>query len=59
MHPGQQIAFLDSATSIPARMAHVDQWIGTVEVNKYADIFMMSGHSPDPYTNLCRGRHRM
>jgi 5-methylthioadenosine/S-adenosylhomocysteine deaminase len=45
----------EMATSIPARMAHVDQWIGAIEVNKYADIFMMSGHSPDPYTNLVSG----
>jgi 5-methylthioadenosine/S-adenosylhomocysteine deaminase len=43
------------ATSIPARMAHVDQWIGTIEANKYADIFMMSGNSSDPYANLVSG----
>ena len=45
----------EMATSIPARMAHVDQWIGTIEANKYADIFMMSGNSSDPYANLVSG----
>jgi hypothetical protein len=45
----------EMATSVPARMAHVDQWIGTIEANKYADIFTMSGNSPDPYTNLVSG----
>jgi 5-methylthioadenosine/S-adenosylhomocysteine deaminase len=45
----------EMATSIPARMAHVDQWIGTIEADKYADVFMMSGNSPDPYANLMAG----
>ncbi|MBP2429177.1 5-methylthioadenosine/S-adenosylhomocysteine deaminase [Bradyrhizobium japonicum] len=42
----------EMATSIPARMAHVDQLIGTIEAGRHADIFMMSGHSPDAYSNL-------
>ena len=40
------------ATSIPAHIAQIDQWVGSIEANKYADLFMITSNSSDPYTNL-------
>jgi 5-methylthioadenosine/S-adenosylhomocysteine deaminase len=47
--PGQLFAM---ATSIPAHIAQIDQWVGSIEANKYADLFMITSNSSDPYTNL-------
>ena len=45
----------EMATSVPARIAQIDQGVGSIAANKYAHIFMMKGNSSDPYTSLVSG----
>ncbi|MBR0764492.1 amidohydrolase family protein [Bradyrhizobium japonicum] len=42
----------EMATLIPARIAQIDQWVGSITSGKYADIFMIKKNSSDAYLNL-------
>jgi len=39
----------ETATSIPAQIAQIDQWVGSIADGKYADVFMMKNNSADAY----------
>lgn len=44
------------ATSTPARIAHVDDKIGSVAAGRYADLFLLAGDTEDPYQALVKAR---
>jgi 5-methylthioadenosine/S-adenosylhomocysteine deaminase len=45
----------EMATSVPARIAGIDQWVGSAAADKYADVFLMKSNSTEPYTSLVTG----
>jgi 5-methylthioadenosine/S-adenosylhomocysteine deaminase len=45
----------EMATSLPAHIAQIDQWVGSIANGRFADIFMMKKNSSDAYSNLISG----
>jgi 5-methylthioadenosine/S-adenosylhomocysteine deaminase len=46
----------EMATSIPARIASIDDKAGSLEVGLYADLFLVRGDSKAPFRSLLRSR---
>lgn len=42
----------EMSTSIPARIAHIDDKVGTIEAGRYADLFVLRGDTSQPYATL-------
>ncbi|OKO82300.1 hypothetical protein AC629_24285 [Bradyrhizobium sp. NAS80.1] len=42
----------EMATTVPAHIAQIDQWVGSIADGKYADVFMMKKNAMDAYANL-------
>jgi 5-methylthioadenosine/S-adenosylhomocysteine deaminase len=40
----------EMATIVPARIAHLDDKLGSITVGKHADLFLLHGDAADPYT---------
>jgi hypothetical protein len=45
----------EMATALPAHIAQIDQWVGSIADGKLADIFMMRKNSSDAYSSLMSG----
>jgi cytosine/adenosine deaminase-related metal-dependent hydrolase len=46
----------EMATSTPARMARIDDKVGSIAVGRYGDLFLLAGRHDDPYEALVRSR---
>jgi cytosine/adenosine deaminase-related metal-dependent hydrolase len=46
----------EMATSIPARIAHVDDKIGTIQPGLFADIFLLRGDATQPFDSLVQSK---
>lgn len=46
----------EMATSIPARIAKIDDKVGSIKTGLYADVFMLSSKNDDPYDALVAAR---
>ena len=44
------------ATSIPARIAHIDDKVGTIQPGLFADIFLLHGDATQPYDSLVQSK---
>ena len=44
----------EMATSIPARIAHIDDKVGTIQVGLFADLFLLRGDATRPFDSLVR-----
>jgi len=44
----------EMATSIPARIAHIDDKVGTIQVGLFADLFLLRGDPARPFDSLVR-----
>lgn len=49
-------ALFEMATIVPARIAHIDDKVGSVAVGNYGDLFLLAGQRDDPYDALARAR---
>jgi len=48
----------EMATSIPARIAHIDDKVGTIEPGLFADLFLLHGDATQPFDSLCNQSRR-
>lgn len=46
----------EMATSIPARIAHIDDKVGTIEKGLYADLFLLHGDPTQPFDSLVQSK---
>jgi cytosine/adenosine deaminase-related metal-dependent hydrolase len=46
----------EMATSIPARIAHVDDKVGTIQPGLFADIFLLHGDATQPFDSLVQSK---
>jgi hypothetical protein len=44
------------ATSIPARIAHIDDKVGTIQPGLFADIFLLHGDATQPFDALVQSK---
>ena len=44
------------STSVPARIAHIEDMVGTIEAGHYADLFVLKGDTADPLTALANAQ---
>jgi hypothetical protein len=44
------------ATSIPARIAHIDDKVGTIQPGLFADIFLLHGDATQPFDCLVQAK---
>jgi hypothetical protein len=44
------------ATSIPARIAHIDDKVGTIQKGLYADLFLLRGDATRPFDTLVQSK---
>jgi hypothetical protein len=44
------------ATSIPARIAHIDDKVGTIEPGLFADLFLLHGDATQPFDSLVQSK---
>jgi 5-methylthioadenosine/S-adenosylhomocysteine deaminase len=49
-------ALFEMSTSIPAKIAHVDDKVGSLKPGAYADLFVLSGDKSNPYAALTAAR---
>ena len=46
----------EMATSIPARIAHIDDKVGTIQPGLFADIFLLRGDATQPFDTLVQSK---
>ena len=46
----------EMATSIPARIAHIDDKVGTIEPGLFADLFLLHGDATQPFDSLVQSK---
>jgi len=46
----------EMATSIPARIAHIDDKVGTIQPGLFADIFLLRGDGTQPFDSLAQSK---
>ena len=46
----------EMATSIPARIAHIDDKVGTIQPGLYADLFLLKGDATQPFDSLVQSK---
>jgi cytosine/adenosine deaminase-related metal-dependent hydrolase len=46
----------EMATSIPARIAHIDDKVGTIQQGLYADLFLLQGDATQPFDSLVQSK---
>ena len=46
----------EMATSIPARIAHIDDKVGTIEQGRFADVFLLHGDPTQPFDALVQSK---
>ena len=46
----------EMATSIPARIAHIDDKVGTIQPGLFADIFLLHGDATQPFDSLVQSK---
>jgi cytosine/adenosine deaminase-related metal-dependent hydrolase len=46
----------DMATSIPARIAHIDDKVGTIQPGLFADLFLLHGDATQPFDSLVQSK---
>ena len=46
----------EMATSIPARIAHIDDKVGTIQQGLYADLFLLRGDPTQPFDSLVQSK---
>jgi cytosine/adenosine deaminase-related metal-dependent hydrolase len=46
----------EMATSIPARIAHIDDKVGTIQPGLYADLFLLHGDATQPFDSLVQSK---
>jgi cytosine/adenosine deaminase-related metal-dependent hydrolase len=46
----------EMATSIPARIAHIDDKVGTIQKGLYADLFLLRGDATRPFDTLVQSK---
>src|SRR6185503_9847314 len=46
----------EMATSIPARIAHIDDKVGTIQPGLFADIFLLHGDATQPFDTLVQSK---
>jgi cytosine/adenosine deaminase-related metal-dependent hydrolase len=46
----------EMATSIPARIAHIDDKVGTIQPGMFADLFLLRGDTTQPFDSLVQSR---
>ena len=46
----------EMATSIPARIARIDDKVGTIQPGLFADLFLMHGDSTQPFDSLVQSK---
>jgi len=46
----------EMSTSIPARIAHIDDKVGTIQPGLFADIFLLHGDATQPFDSLVRSK---
>jgi len=46
----------EMATSIPARIAHIDDKVGTIQQGLYADLFLLHGDATHPFDSLVQSK---
>lgn len=44
------------STVIPARIARIDDKVGTIQIGRYADLFVLKGDTSQPFTTLANAR---
>ena len=44
--------FVEMGTAAPARIARLDEWIGSLEAGKMADLLLIRNRGGDPYANV-------
>ena len=48
----------EMATSIPARIAHIDDKVGTIQPGLFADLFLLHGDPTQPFDSLVQSRQQ-
>jgi 5-methylthioadenosine/S-adenosylhomocysteine deaminase len=46
----------EMATSVPARIAKIDNWVGTIRPGLFADLVVLKGDSSDPFAAIANAR---
>ena len=46
----------EMATSIPARIAHIDDKVGTIQPGLFADLFLLHGDATQPFDSLVQSK---
>jgi len=46
----------EMATSIPARIAHIDDKVGSIQPGLYADLFLLRGDATQPFDTLVQSK---
>src|SRR6185295_10590721 len=46
----------EMATSIPARIAHIDDKVGSIQQGLFADLFLLRGDAAQPYDSLVQSK---
>jgi cytosine/adenosine deaminase-related metal-dependent hydrolase len=46
----------EMATSIPARIAHIDDKVGTIQPGLFADLFLLHGDATQPFDTLVQSK---
>ena len=46
----------EMATSIPARIAHIDDKVGTIQPGLFADLFLLRGDATQPFDSLVQSK---
>ena len=46
----------EMATSIPARIAHIDDKVGTIQPGLFADLFLVHGDATHPFDSLVQSK---
>ena len=46
----------EMATSIPARIAHIDDKVGTIQQGLFADLFLLHGDATQPFDSLVQSK---
>jgi len=46
----------EMGTAVPAKIAHIEQWTGTIEPGRFADLFVLRGDATKPFTSLANAK---
>ena len=49
-------AVVQMATSIPARIVHIDEKVGTIQPGLFADLFLLHGDASQPFDSMLQSK---